>query len=59
MRKQAESIADFRQRIAIIMRERETGKKYSIVGAAHAHPCVVRSHNPRKANNNGNDNEKS
>ena len=29
-----ESVADFKQRIAIMMRERETGKKYSIVGAS-------------------------
>ena len=32
--KAQESVADFKQRIAIIMRERETGKKYSIIGAA-------------------------
>jgi len=30
--KQPESVADFRQRIAIMMSERETGKKYSLVG---------------------------
>ncbi len=29
-----ETVADFKQRIAIIMRERETGKKYSVVGAS-------------------------
>lgn len=39
-----ESVADFKQRIAIMMRERETGKKYSIVGAARAHDCVIRKH---------------
>src|SRR6516162_8711600 len=32
--KRQESVADFKQRLAIMMRERETGKKYSIVGAA-------------------------
>lgn len=40
--KQPESVADFKHRIAIIMRERETGKRYSIIGAARSHPCVVR-----------------
>jgi hypothetical protein len=39
---QPESVADFKQRLAIMMRERETGKRYSIIGAAPAHPCVVR-----------------
>ena len=34
MNKPQETVADFKQRIAIIMRERETGKKYSIIGAA-------------------------
>src|SRR5262252_881124 len=37
-----ETVADFKQRIAIMMRERETGKKYSVVGASRAHECVVR-----------------
>ena len=37
-----ESVADFKQRLAIIMRERETGHRYSIVGAARPHPCVRR-----------------
>jgi hypothetical protein len=32
--KRQESVADFKQRLAIMMRERETGKKYSIIGAA-------------------------
>jgi hypothetical protein len=39
---QPESVADFRQRIAIMMRERETGKKFSMVGASRAADCVVR-----------------
>lgn len=37
-----ESVADFKQRIAIIMRKRNGYGSYSIVGAAHADPCVVR-----------------
>jgi hypothetical protein len=39
---QPESVADFKQRIAIMMRERETGKRYSIVGGPRADVCVVR-----------------
>lgn len=35
--KQQESVEDFKQRIARMMREKETGKKYSMVGAAAAH----------------------
>jgi hypothetical protein len=31
--KPQETIADFRHRIALMIREQETGKKYSIVGA--------------------------
>jgi hypothetical protein len=42
-RKPVESTGDFKQRIAKMMRERETGKKYSLIGAAPAHPCVVRN----------------
>jgi hypothetical protein len=46
---QTESVADFKQRIAIIMRQRETGKKFSIVGASRADECVVRkTHTPRR-----------
>lgn len=37
-----ESVADFKQRLAIIMRQRETGHTYSIVGAPRADRCVVR-----------------
>jgi hypothetical protein len=40
-RKQPESVADFKARIALIMRERETGKRYSIIGAARNHSCVT------------------
>jgi hypothetical protein len=40
--KPTETVADFKHRIAIIMRERETGKRYSIIGAARSHDCVVR-----------------
>lgn len=37
-----ESVADFKQRLAILFRERETGKKFSHVGGPRAHDCVVR-----------------
>jgi hypothetical protein len=37
-----ESVADFKHRIALMIRERETGKKYSIIGAARASACVLR-----------------
>jgi hypothetical protein len=43
---QPESVADFKQRIAIMVRERETGKKYSIIGAAPTPPALLR---PRDA----------
>jgi hypothetical protein len=50
---QPESVADFKQRIAIIMRQRETGKKYSIVGGPRAHECVVRKTlTPRRTKSN-------
>jgi hypothetical protein len=39
---QPESVSDFKSRIARMMRERETGQRYSVIGAARAHPCVVR-----------------
>jgi hypothetical protein len=39
---QQETIADFKARIALLMRERETGEKCSIIGAARSHSCVVR-----------------
>lgn len=39
---QPESVADFKQRIAIIMRERETGHKYSIIGGPRAPEGCVR-----------------
>jgi hypothetical protein len=37
-----ESIADFKQRIALLMRNREGGKVYSMIGAAPPDPCVIR-----------------
>jgi hypothetical protein len=40
--KQPESMADFKHRIALLMRNREGGAQYSIIGAAPADPCVVR-----------------
>lgn len=39
---QPESVSDFRYRIKLMMRERETGIKLSVVGAASSNPCVVR-----------------
>jgi hypothetical protein len=41
-RPQPESVADFKHRIARIVRERETGKKYSIIGAAPTPPALLR-----------------
>ena len=37
-----ESVADFKTRIARYMREKETGKRYSIIGAAPASPELLR-----------------
>jgi hypothetical protein len=37
-----ETVADFKERIAIIRREIETGKKFSVIGGPRAHECVVR-----------------
>jgi hypothetical protein len=37
---QPESVADFKQRIAKLMRERETGKKFSVIGGPRADDCV-------------------
>jgi hypothetical protein len=48
MRQQTESVADFKARIAQMMRERETGKKFAIVGASRAHECVVRNNSKEK-----------
>jgi hypothetical protein len=42
MARHRESVAEFKQRIARIMRERETGKRYSVVGAARPDRSVVR-----------------
>jgi hypothetical protein len=40
---QPESVADFKQRIALIMRNRDgSGKVYSMVGASRAPECCVR-----------------
>lgn len=41
-RPQPEPVADFKTRIAQMMRERETGKSYEIVGAPRANASVVR-----------------
>jgi hypothetical protein len=45
MVKPQESIADFKHRIALLMRNKEGGKQYSIIGAARPHPCVIRPKN--------------
>ena len=47
-----ESVSDFKARIALLMRQRETGKKYSIMGASRAHECVVKKSTNRKNNDN-------
>lgn len=39
--KPAETVSDFKTRIALMMRARE-GRPCSVLGAAHADPCVVR-----------------
>ena len=41
-KQQVEAIVDFKARIAMIMREREGRGKFSVIGASHADPCVVR-----------------
>jgi hypothetical protein len=38
-----ETIAEFKHRIALLMRNREGGKVYSVIGASPADPCVVRN----------------
>jgi hypothetical protein len=45
-----ETVSDFRHRIAQIMREREQGKRFSLVGAAPANPCVVRVRRRKRRN---------
>jgi len=45
---------DFKQRIAIIMREKETGKKYSMVGASRPSECVLRKTKTIKPTKEGN-----
>jgi hypothetical protein len=37
-----ESMADFKQRIALLMRNKSGGEIYSMIGAAHSDKCVVR-----------------
>lgn len=41
-----ESVSDFKARIALQMRQRETGNTYSIIGAPRASECLRR---PRDA----------
>jgi hypothetical protein len=48
--KPVESVADFKARIALIMRERETGKKYSLVGASRAPEILLRKPTDRGYN---------
>jgi hypothetical protein len=42
-----ETVADFKQRLAALIRSRETGKRYSLVGAARAPECVLRKPQPK------------
>jgi hypothetical protein len=35
-------MAEFKARIAQLMRGRAGGEAYSVIGASHAHSCVVR-----------------
>lgn len=37
-----ELVSDFKKRLAAISRFQDTGKVYSVIGAARPHPCVVR-----------------
>jgi hypothetical protein len=38
-----ESVADFKARLALLMRERETGNQQSVAGGPRANKCVVRT----------------
>jgi hypothetical protein len=38
---------DFKARITAIMRQRETGKQWSLVGGPRAHKCVLRKPQPK------------
>jgi hypothetical protein len=48
MKRPVETVADFKARLALMMRERETGKKWSVMGGPRAHDNVVRNNKPRK-----------
>jgi hypothetical protein len=37
-----ETVSDFKARLAAIMRERDTGKRFSVIGGPRAHESVVR-----------------
>jgi len=37
-----ETVSDFKARIALLMRQRETGNTYSVIGAARAPECQRR-----------------
>ena len=43
MNKPQESMADFKARIALLMRNKEGGKIYSVIGAARPDPALVRA----------------
>jgi hypothetical protein len=47
-----ETVADFKQRLAALIRSRETGKRYSLVGASRAPEALLRKTQP-KANKKG------
>jgi hypothetical protein len=40
-----ESVADFKARLALLVRQRDTGNNYSIIGAPRAPACLRRPRN--------------
>jgi hypothetical protein len=42
--RQPESVSDFKSRLALLMRQRETGIQYTVLGARPSHQCLVRKH---------------
>jgi len=40
-----ESVQDFKARLALLMRQRETGNTYSIIGASRTSECLRRPRN--------------
>lgn len=48
--KPVETLADFKHRIALLMRNQKGGEIYSVIGAAKPDPCVVRNTEEVKEN---------